>query len=66
MISFGKRVKLETPRDQSIKETLFTLFLNKVLQEEKIPGDASLVKALTTILTASQRYMRDQTVGQAF
>ncbi|PFX29705.1 E3 ubiquitin-protein ligase RNF213 [Stylophora pistillata] len=32
-----------------------------VLQEEKIPGEASLVKALTAVLTASQRYMRDQT-----
>ena len=39
--------------------------INKVLQEEKIPGEASLVKALTAVLTASQRYMRDQTVGEA-
>jgi len=32
-----------------------------VLQEKKIPGEAPLVKALTAVLTASQRYMRDQT-----
>lgn len=39
--------------------------LNKVLQEKKIPGEAPLVKALTAVLTASQRYMREQTVGVA-
>ncbi|XP_022783821.1 E3 ubiquitin-protein ligase rnf213-alpha-like [Stylophora pistillata] len=32
-----------------------------VLQEEKIPGEPPLVKALTDVLTASQRYMRHQT-----
>ncbi|XP_078381354.1 E3 ubiquitin-protein ligase rnf213-alpha-like isoform X3 [Oculina patagonica] len=32
-----------------------------VLQEKKIPGEAPLVKALTAVLTASQRYMREQT-----
>ncbi|XP_068694638.1 E3 ubiquitin-protein ligase rnf213-alpha-like [Montipora foliosa] len=32
-----------------------------VLQENQIPGDLQLVKALTEILTASQRYMREQT-----
>ncbi|KAJ7355098.1 hypothetical protein OS493_027887, partial [Desmophyllum pertusum] len=32
-----------------------------VLQEKKIPGKVPLVKALTAVLTVSQRYMRDQT-----
>ena len=40
--------------------------LNKVLQDAKIPGEPPLVKALTAILTASQRYMRHQTVRQPF
>ncbi|KAK2555497.1 E3 ubiquitin-protein ligase rnf213-alpha [Acropora cervicornis] len=31
-----------------------------VLQENQIPGDLQLVKALTAVLTASQRFMRDQ------
>ena len=34
----------------------------KILQEKQIPGDKPLVTALTRVLTASQRYMRDQTV----
>ena len=34
----------------------------KVVQENQIPGDMQLVKALTAVLTASQRFMRDQEV----
>ena len=37
-------------------------YFHKVLQEKQIPGDKPLVTALTRVLTASQRYMRDQTV----
>jgi len=47
------------------RENISFSLINKVLQEEKIPGEAPLVKALTAVLTASQRYMRDQTVGLA-
>jgi len=47
------------------RENISFSLINKVLQEEKIPGEAPLVKALTAVLTASQRYMRDQTVGEA-
>ena len=41
------------------------LFSFKVLQENQIPGDELLVKALTKVLTASQRYMREQTVKES-
>ena len=41
------------------------LFSYKVLQERQIPGDELLVKALTKVLTASQRYMREQTVKES-
>ena len=41
------------------------LFSCKVLQENQIPGDELLVKALTKVLTASQRYMREQTVKES-
>ena len=41
------------------------LFSCKVLQENHIPGDELLVKALTKVLTASQRYMREQTVKES-
>ena len=41
------------------------LFSYKVLQENQIPGDELLVKALTKVLTASQRYMREQTVKES-
>ena len=34
----------------------------KVLEENQIPGDLQLVEALAAVLTASQRFMRDQTV----
>jgi len=34
----------------------------KVVQENQIPGDLQLVKALTAVFTASQRFMRDQEV----
>ena len=34
----------------------------KILQEKQIPGGEPLVRALTRVLTASQRYVRDQTV----
>lgn len=41
------------------------LFPFKVLQENQIPGDEFLVIALTKVLTASQRYMREQTVKES-
>ena len=44
---------------------LYFLFSWKVLQENQIPGDELLVKALTKVLTASQRYMREQTVKES-
>ena len=52
----------QVPSDQ-INLYLFLLFcFCKVLQENQIPGDLQLVKALTAVLTASQRFMREQEV----
>ena len=35
----------------------------QILQEKKIPGGASVVKIVTSVLAASQRFMREQAVG---
>ncbi len=42
----------------------FTLFiLYQILHERQLPGDSLTVQAVSEVLAASQKYMRDQSVG---
>ena len=53
---------LELPFTQIPLLAFFSFF--QILHERQLPGDSSTVQGVAEVLAASQKYMRDQSVGR--